>query len=132
MKKLADISQFESLMNSCVCFGNGGAQNGFLVSLNDAQDMRDIPYDYLDSHLYDTFVQLNPHADINDAAGYSDQENRVNRYLNYLTSVADLGSGNAQYELGTHYLDGIMTNRDLRKAEEWFTKAAKQGHTKAQ
>ena len=48
----------------------------------------------------------------------------------YRKSV-DRGDAEAQYRIGTMYLKGRSVERDLKKAAEWYMKAAEQGHEKA-
>jgi len=45
---------------------------------------------------------------------------------------ATLGYSIAMYNLGNCYKNGWGVTKDLTKAQEWYTKAAAQGHAKAQ
>ena len=46
---------------------------------------------------------------------------------------ANLGYCFAMYNVGTYYKNGSWgVTKDLKKAREWYTKAAAQGHTDAQ
>lgn len=46
--------------------------------------------------------------------------------------AADSGNAEAQYQLGTMYLQGRGTAKDENKARQWFEKAAEQAHPGAQ
>ena len=43
-----------------------------------------------------------------------------------------MGDGEAQFQLGMHYLVGIHLPRDFDEAAAWFLRAAGQGHRRAQ
>jgi hypothetical protein len=45
---------------------------------------------------------------------------------------AGLGNADAQYILGTWYLEGQEISHDIEKAIEWLQKASEQGHSQAQ
>ena len=49
-----------------------------------------------------------------------------------LRQAADLGSAEAEYELGVDFENGQDTKKDKNQAEDWYKKAADQGHTLAQ
>ena len=52
--------------------------------------------------------------------------------LAMLISAADAGNANAQFDLGTHYLNGTGVNQDNFEALRWFTLAAEQNNSNAQ
>ena len=52
-------------------------------------------------------------------------------FLRMISRTED-GSAYAQHQLGTMYRNGKGTPMDAAKAEEWFTRAAQQGHAGAQ
>ncbi len=56
---------------------------------------------------------------------------RKSEFLRMISRAED-GSGYAQNQLGEMYRDGKGTPRDAARAEEWFTRAAQQGHVGAQ
>jgi len=46
--------------------------------------------------------------------------------------MADRGDAMAQFSVAIAYEDGVGTNKDLKQAFDWYSKAAKQGHDGAQ
>jgi TPR repeat protein len=48
--------------------------------------------------------------------------------LEWLQKAAEEGIAAAQYDLGGCYMVGTVVKADYEKAEEWFRKAAAQGH----
>lgn len=52
--------------------------------------------------------------------------------LRLLTPVATRGEAEAQFIVGRIHDLGLGTKKDLKKAEDWYRKAAKQGHPRAQ
>ncbi len=53
-------------------------------------------------------------------------------HLAKLEVLANLGEAEAQYQLGRSYLTGNGTEKDLKKAGFWFSKAARNGHILSQ
>jgi len=47
--------------------------------------------------------------------------------LKYVTKAAHLGDERSQYELGINYEKGLYLKRDIKKAEYWLEKSAKNG-----
>ena len=56
---------------------------------------------------------------------------RVRRAVELFTEAAELGSIGALFSLGNAFRCGEGVEKDLAKAEEFYTKAAMQGHVEA-
>jgi TPR repeat protein len=52
--------------------------------------------------------------------------------LKVLEELAEKGEGKDQFGIGNIYSDGEIVPKDLRKAAEWYQKAAAQGHATSQ
>src|SRR5690349_18022135 len=48
-----------------------------------------------------------------------------------LQRQADAGNAEAQYQLGTFALNGLLGERDIGEARKWLTRAATAGHARA-
>ncbi len=55
----------------------------------------------------------------------------LGKVMLHFTSAADKGDAKAQYQCGMFYLQGLMGQKDLKKAAEYFTYAAKSKHAEA-
>jgi hypothetical protein len=53
------------------------------------------------------------------------------RIFNYFLDRAENGDASAQFIVGFRYESGSGTERDMKKAMDWYTKAAAQGHEQA-
>lgn len=53
------------------------------------------------------------------------------RIFNYFLERAEKGDASAQFIVGFRYESGSGTERDMKKAMEWYTKAAAKGHEQA-
>src|SRR3990172_3048333 len=53
------------------------------------------------------------------------------RIFNYFLDRAEKGDASAQFIVGFRYESGSGTERDMKKAMDWYAKAATQGHEQA-
>ena len=65
-------------------------------------------------------------------AGQPAEEEKVRQAITWLTEFADQGNDFAAYALGSLYLEGVLTERDISKAILYLTQAADQNHVYAQ
>lgn len=61
---------------------------------------------------------------------YLEQEN-YSKAFDFTKKSAELGSPEAQYNLGVFFEKGIYVKKDAKQAEYWYEKSAKQGHLNA-
>ena len=83
--------------------------------------------------LFGLLVALAPaaRADVHEAR----RSYRAGAYataLDALLPLAEAGEAEAQYDMGALYCDGLAVGRNYRKAAQWYSRAAEQGHKGAQ
>lgn len=64
----------------------------------------------------------------NNLASMHAQRGEVDQAAQIWAELANLGEPNAQCNIGMCYMRGVGRERDLQKAEQWLSKAAKSGH----
>lgn len=62
------------------------------------------------------------------ACMYYNELNDSIAYINSLRQAADLGWPDAINDMGTEYLEGVLVERDIDKAKEYFNKAMEKGN----
>jgi len=64
-------------------------------------------------------------------SGCSKEVKKIEPYSPELVKKAEAGNANAQYNLGLCYYKGAGVTKDEKEAVNWWTKAAKQGDSRA-
>lgn len=105
---------YRGINNPTVKFDADGIESGI-----DLQDIECDVSDYVEDGNYGAF--------------YEAFDNNLLLGTKLLKQVAEKGNMHAQFLLGVHYTDGMGTEDgwDLGEANEWFQKAAEQGHIDA-
>lgn len=62
----------------------------------------------------------------------SQQDQEMKSSFDLLLTLAKTNDAVAQYGVVRCFFSGLGTTKNYRKAVEWYTKAAQQGHLKAQ